>query len=127
MEGGVQARHSRDTREQLARGGYTRQCCREVQWCEIRDGDQVADDLAVDADGRAQARSSVDHAMPDGLDPVQLVDRNGEPRLVEPALGSFELTIRENGVVLVDQADLEGARTSVEDQDAQAASQARSS
>ncbi len=65
--------------------------------------------------------------MPDGLDPVQLVDRNSEPRLVEPALGSFELTIRENGVVLVDQADLEGARTSVEDQDAQAASQARSS
>src|SRR5437660_11277890 len=83
---------------------------------EVRDRDQIADDLAVDSHRRRVSRPSVDDAMPDRCDSFHSADRARQPRLVEPSLGDLELAVEVDAVILIDKAQVEGARPSVEDE-----------
>src|SRR5205807_4750372 len=85
-----------------------------------------ADDLAVDSHRRRVSRSSVDDAMPDRCDSFYSADRARQPRLVEPSLGDLELAVEVDAVILIDKAQLEGARPGVEDEYAQPSTAARS-
>ena len=119
MERRVEAGDARDARQQLPCGGDAGHRGGKVQRREVGDADEVADHVSVDPHRCLVARPAVHDAMPDRLDATHSVDRVGKLRLVEPSLRDLELAVEENPVVPVDQAQLDGARACVENEDAQ--------
>jgi len=107
MKGSVEAGDGGCSRKELAHRGDARQRARQVQRRKVGDGDEVADDLGIDAHRRRVPRPTVHDAVADRLDAFHPAHRGGELRRIEPAAGDLELAVDKGAVVVVDQAHLE--------------------
>jgi hypothetical protein len=107
MKGGVEAGDCRDARHELADRSHGGQGCGEVEGREVRDGDQVADDLRVDAHRFRVALPPVHHAVAHRLDAAHRVDGRVEPSALDLPADGLELLLAAHLVLGADHADLQ--------------------
>src|SRR5439155_15794566 len=75
-------------------------------------------DASVDERGGVEPIATVHHAVARGVDALESADERGDVGVAGVAVPALDVAVGQDGVVRAEQAQLEAARTGVDDEDA---------